>query len=263
MLKLYGVPLSQPFRSVAWMLLQKHVPFQVQLVVPGSPHKKIGSKGEDFLALTKGRSTHVPVLQDDDFVVLESPAILTYLCQSRGWTDLYPYDDLKLKTNVDSYLHWHHEGTRRLSQLIQPLLRPDLLLPTLVVPPEKLQEQVHSVLTQLDSAWLSSHDYFLAGSQQHSIADILCYGEVVQAVMMGALTLKDYANLSNWSRRMQQIEFHDDIHVALTVLGNVSDDGGGDESSSKGPISKRLGVATKEGLKAVEEAQKRYSTTDT
>ena len=34
-LKLYGVPLSQPFRSVAWALLKKREPFTVKMVVPG------------------------------------------------------------------------------------------------------------------------------------------------------------------------------------------------------------------------------------
>ena len=43
-LKLHGVPLSQPFRSVAWACLQKRLPFEVALVVPGMT-SKMGSKG--------------------------------------------------------------------------------------------------------------------------------------------------------------------------------------------------------------------------
>ena len=33
---LHGVPLSQPFRAVAWACLQKRLPFEVKMVVPGN-----------------------------------------------------------------------------------------------------------------------------------------------------------------------------------------------------------------------------------
>ena len=49
MLRLHGVPLSQPFRSVAWTLLQKRVPFEVSLCVPGSGGKR-GSKQQPLQA---------------------------------------------------------------------------------------------------------------------------------------------------------------------------------------------------------------------
>ena len=47
-LTLHGVPLSQPFRSVAWACLQKRVPFVAQLVVPGST-AKMGSRSASHL----------------------------------------------------------------------------------------------------------------------------------------------------------------------------------------------------------------------
>jgi glutathione S-transferase len=242
--------LSQPFRSVAWALLQKHVRFQVQLAVPGSPHKKTGSRGEDFRALTGGRTTQVPVLRDDDndgesFVVHESPAILTYLCQKYGWTDLYPAHDLKQKTSVDMYTHWHHEGTRCLSRLIQPALRPDLSPQPHHPTREELNEQARAMLERLDGA-------FLAGTPNATIADILCYGEVAQVVMLGAASLDGYPNLAAWTARMKELEFHDEAHVALATLGDVV-------AESDVPMMKRLGGATKAGLQALDAAQARYS----
>ena len=255
-LTLYGVPLSQPFRSVAWALLQKRVRFQVQLVVPGSPHKKSGSRGEDFRALTGGRTTQVPVLCDDDgdgsFVVHESPAILAYLSEKYGWKDLHPAHDLRQKTSVDMYLHWHHEGTRCLSRLIQPALRPDLAAhPHQHPTKEELHEQARAMLGRLDGAWLS-HSAYLAGTSHPTIADILCYGEVAQVVMLGAASLKDYPNLATWTTRMRELEFHDEAHVALTTLGDVV-------AESDVPMMKRLGGATKAGLQALDAAQARYS----
>ena len=58
-LKLHGVPLSQPFRSVAWACLQKRLPFEVALVVPGMS-SKMGSKGP---ALQRGQSAPLAASQ--------------------------------------------------------------------------------------------------------------------------------------------------------------------------------------------------------
>ena len=88
-LKLHGVPLSQPFRSVAWACLQKRLPFEVNLVVPGMA-SKMGSKGAAYLKLNPTGT--VPTLEDDGVVVLESAAMLTYLANKHKWTDLYPQE---------------------------------------------------------------------------------------------------------------------------------------------------------------------------
>ena len=36
-LKIYGVPLSQAVRTVIWLLLNKKLPFELVVTVPGSP----------------------------------------------------------------------------------------------------------------------------------------------------------------------------------------------------------------------------------
>jgi glutathione S-transferase len=276
-LTLYGVPLSQPFRSVAWALLLKRAPFKVRLAVPGSPHPTNGTRGEEFRALTRGRTARVPVLRDegeDDgggggngFVVHESPAILTYLCQKHGWTDLYP-SELRRRTRVDEYNHWHHEGTRCLSRLTQPALRPDLPAPSpalgdgrrrhLLHHPDEVREQARAILDRLDSAWLSQ-DAYLAGPAL-TVSDLLCYGEVSQAVMLGAASLDDgRPHLAAWAARMGRVDFHDPVHAALAALGDEL--APNDESADAVPLAARLGVATKAGLKALDEAQAAYATT--
>ena len=88
-LKLHGVPLSQPFRSVAWACLQKRLPFEVNLVVPGM-ESRIGSKGPAYLRLNPTGT--VPTLEDDGVIVLESAAMLSYLANKHQWTDLYPQE---------------------------------------------------------------------------------------------------------------------------------------------------------------------------
>ena len=111
--KLWGVPLSQPFRSVAWACLQKRLPFEVKLCVPGSSGKG-GSRSDPFLALNP--SGTVPLLQDGELTLAQSPAIMCYLANRHGWKSLYPADHAK-RAGVDSYLHWHHSNTRRLAFL--------------------------------------------------------------------------------------------------------------------------------------------------
>lgn len=108
MLKLYGVPLSQPFRAVAWALLQKRVPFQVALTVPASTHPKIGARSEDFLARKNPLGT-IPVIEEPDgFTLAESPAILAYLAETRGWDDLYPSNDPAARARITAFMHWQH-----------------------------------------------------------------------------------------------------------------------------------------------------------
>lgn len=112
MLKIFGVPLSQPCRAVIWVCLYKGLPFEIVLVNPGSKSAK-GSRHPNFLAMNPQGT--IPTIKDDDGHVLwESNAILTYLAQKHGWTDLYPAD-LRRRSLVDQYLHWHHRNAREAS----------------------------------------------------------------------------------------------------------------------------------------------------
>jgi glutathione S-transferase len=106
-LKLYGVPLSKPFQSVAWTLLQLGIQFEVKLAVPGMSGK-IGTKNELFKSLTPHGHTQVPLLVDGDLAISESPAIMAYACERYGNGRLYAACGTTQKAIVDSYLHWHH-----------------------------------------------------------------------------------------------------------------------------------------------------------
>ena len=59
-LKLYGVPLSQPFRSVAWALLQKKVPFEVKLAVPAMK-SKVGAQGPEHRGVLPARAVNFSI----------------------------------------------------------------------------------------------------------------------------------------------------------------------------------------------------------
>jgi len=264
-LKVFGVPLSPPFRSVVWTLLQKRTPFQIQITVPGATNK-MGSRHESFLNLTKGRTGVVPLLQiaqEDDnknWTVLanisESPAILTYLCETHpGWQEeLYAAPGTLDKAQIDSYLHWHHSNTRRIAALTMPYTRPDLKSTT-SSQQEQQEERALAVVSQLDQAWLRDSDY-VALPDRYTIADVLAYEEIAQASVTGVLELSDYPNVAAWCRRMEERDFYDAAHQSLLSLGSLKEND--DSSSSSTPMMKRLGAATKEGMKAIQEAQASY-----
>ena len=175
--RLLGVPLSQPFTSCAWTMLQLEIPFKIEIVVPGAS-SKMGTKHENFRNLTRIRSTKVPLLVDGDIVLTESPAIMTYLCERYGETNthgpkLYASPGSEKKAMIDSYMHWHHTNTRSVSKLFGTKVRPDLKASV----SEKEQKDIQAILSVIDSGWLRSSPY-IGGLETPSIADILAYGEV-------------------------------------------------------------------------------------
>lgn len=251
MLKLYGVPLSQPFRSVAWALLHKREPFEFVMKVPGMKGK-VGTRSDDFMA--KAPLATVPVIEEPDgTVVWESSAILSYLADSRGWSDLLPSEP-KARAKINSFLHWHHHGTRSLSNAVTPYFRPDL---TGAVDDEGLAKRraaAAATLETFSSVYLAREGAdFVAGSPTVSIADFLAYPEVAQM-------LPGYCNamgpshslpapVAAWCERMQSLPHHDVVHVCLAELGDVT-------APSDVTMVKRMAAATKAGVQALTAATK-------
>ena len=176
--RLYGVPLSQPFRSVAWAMLQNQIRFDVQIAVPGAANK-VGSRHEAYRALSRMRGTEYPLLEDTrtGFTVAESPAILAYLCDYYGWSSLddslYAPAGSTKRATIDSYMHWHHTGTRKLSSFVFPYLRPSDSSGSapLNKNDEKERQKLAETLLTLEEGWFASlavdsnasRDHFLVG----------------------------------------------------------------------------------------------------
>ena len=73
----YGVPFSQPVRSVLWLLLIKKMPFELKLINPGSSSEG-GSRHPEYLK--KFPTGTIPSYEEPDsgFFLSESHAILSY-----------------------------------------------------------------------------------------------------------------------------------------------------------------------------------------
>ncbi len=218
-LKIYGVPFSQPVRAVMWLMLNKRTPFEMVLTNPGSKGDN-GSRNPAFLA--KNPAGTIPTVEEPDtgFVLAEAHAIMCYLCNKHGWDDVYPTAPQE-RAIVDWYLNFHHRNVRDASiGLVAPKIRKDLNIP------EDVQQSALNTLTNalqvLESGWLADRKYLTSDS--YTIADFAAYVEIGQ-LQSGFTNVFDFApfpRVQRWLNDMKQIDGHDDVHVVLTELGDIS-----------------------------------------
>ena len=122
---------------------------------------------------------------------------------------------------MDWYLHYHHRNVREASiGLVAPKIRKDLTIP------EVTQQAARATLTNalhaLESGWLAKSPY-LTGAQL-TLADFTAYVEIGQ-LQPGFTNVYDFApfpNVRRWLEQMKQVAGHDDVHVVLAELGDIS-----------------------------------------
>jgi glutathione S-transferase len=216
---LYGVPFSQPVRAVMWLMLYKRTPFEMMLINPGSKGET-GSRNPAYLAKNPGGT--IPMIEEPDtgFVLAEAHAILSYLANKHGWDDVYPTDHRR-RAKVDWYLHYHHRNVRDASVgLVAPKIRKDLNIP------EATQQAARATLTRaleaLDAGWLQNTRY-LAGDGL-TLADFAAYVEIGQLrpEFTNVYDFQPFPNVRRWLDEMKEVDGHDDVHVVLAELGDIS-----------------------------------------
>lgn len=216
---LYGVPFSQPVRAVMWLMILKRLPFEMVLINPGSGGKS-GSRNPDYLAKNPGGT--IPTIEEPDsgFVLGEAHAIMCYLSRKHGWTDVYPEDN-KLRARVDWYLHFHHRTIRDASiGLVAPKIRKDLDIPDTVQ--HNARNNFIAALNALEVGWLDKNRYLV--SEQVTLADLAAYVEIgqTQAQFTNVFEFSSFPNIRRWLDDMKNLEGHDDVHVVLEELGDIS-----------------------------------------
>lgn len=216
---LYGVPFSQPVRAVMWLLIYKGTPFTMKLTNPGSKGDR-GSRNRAYLE--KNPAGTIPMIEEPDtgFTLAEAHAIMAYLCNKNGWTDVYPSEP-RARSRVDWYLHFHHRNVRNASVgLVAPRVREDLDIP------QAIQDNANSILKSalraIDGGWLRDREY-LAGDRV-TLADFAAYVEIgqLQPKFNNLLDFSPYPNVTRWLKAMAEVEGHDDVHTALVELGDIS-----------------------------------------
>ena len=111
MLNIYIASCSQPSRSVmalATINASKLGPFKMHYLNLGNfEHKK-----PEMLKINP--EGQIPFISDKDgqFTLIESHAIMKYICQSRNLPEHWYPKSIEGQAKVDAYLHWHHSNIR-------------------------------------------------------------------------------------------------------------------------------------------------------
>ena len=217
--RLYGVPFSQPVRAVVFLMRYKRQPFELVPTSPGSRNEG-GTRSPGFLEKNPGGT--IPTLEEPDtgFTLGEANAIMAYLCNRHAWFDLYPSDP-RQRARVDWYLHYHHRNLREVSVgLVAPKVRKDLNIP------EAIQQSARANFTRalgvLENSWLAKSRFLAA--EHLTIADFAAYAEIgqLQPEFTNLFDFEPYPNLRRWLAEMKHLDGHDEAHVALAELGDIS-----------------------------------------
>lgn len=142
MLKIYGKGGTRSMRAV-WAGKESGLPFEyVELDLLEGEHKK-----DDFKKINPNGT--IPALTDDDFVLWESAAIVTYLGDLASGTNLTPRPGTKERAKYDQWIHftnceldaylfniekhiWRYDEKDRLPSMVE-LMKKDLKKPLNIV----------------------------------------------------------------------------------------------------------------------------------
>ena len=187
---IFGVPMSQAVRTVLWMMLYKKLPFELIITAPGS-QKENGTRHPSYLE--KYPNGTIPGLEDPE-----------------------------LRGKVDHYLHYHHRSIKEASTgYFAPILRPDLGLSEDLI--DMSQKMFNNALKALETQWLKKNK-FIVGDHV-TIADFSAYVEIAQlnTQFTNLYDYSDFENLSRWLEDMSKLPYHDDVHMVLPKMGDISE----------------------------------------
>lgn len=190
MLKLYHNPLSFNPRRVWVLLLEKNLEFEsIFLTLDGDQFQPEFQELNPF--------SHVPVLVDDDFTLIESLAILDYLDHQYPTPSFTPTDAKSI-------------GIMRMLELVTinellpatlPFLRQLVGLPEL---PNQSLETAHHKISKIYNfyqSYLADHPYLIG--ETITLADIVV-GTVVPSLVLFNISLDPYPKLKTWCEMLMQ-----------------------------------------------------------
>lgn len=201
-LKIYADFMSAPSRAILAVAKLGNIPYQLCEI-------RINKKAHltpEYIKVNPLK--RIPAIDDNGFLLAESHAILTYLCQTRNVADhLYPKDPKK-RALIDMYLHWHHANTRRCEYLFQTLT-PEIH-PELTTTREVEEKNVHECFKYLEDFYLREKKY-ISNQEQLSIADISCASEILGLKLAG-FDYAPYPVLQEWLRKVLENPAVKDAH---------------------------------------------------
>lgn len=198
MLTLYGIDLSTPCNKVRFVANALGIPYEYKRInLAKGEHKK-----PDYLKLHPAGK--VPAIQDEDFVLFESNAIIKYLAQKES-SELYP-KNLTEQAIIDQ---WMDFCAIHVNQGMGRVFFNRVLYQA--VGAEKDERSLQDGLNFLANfipvleSQLQTHE-FLAGSKL-SLADF-CLLATLDPAEVSQVSLETYPKLQAWRKKLQAKDFY-------------------------------------------------------
>jgi glutathione S-transferase len=195
-MKLYYFPPSPNTRKAHAVAIHLRLPIDLRLI----DLQKGEQRTPEFMALNPTGRT--PVLQDGDFILWESTAIMQYLA-SQAPNPLWP-DDAQMRADIMRWqswqlAHWHSVcQPLQFENFVKPLLQLGEPDPQVV---KDATDRFHRSAKVLDDH-LAEHD-FLVGNAL-TLADFSVASDLTYAGP-GQFPLADYAHLQAWYGRVEAL----------------------------------------------------------
>jgi glutathione S-transferase len=187
MLKVLGRKTSANVQKVAWLCEELALPFEREDI--GGPFG--GNDKPEYIALNPNK--RVPTIIDEDFVLWESNACISYLASKHAAGTWYP-DDLQERGNAHRWLEW---STSTLAPSHAPTF-----MGLIRTPPEKRNLDAIAAGRDNFSAQLAIVDRYLEGNE-FITGSTITIGDMPLAILSYRwfnldIEREDYANLKRW-----------------------------------------------------------------
>lgn len=164
----------------------------------------------------------IPVIEDGDFRLAESVAILKYLAMTRSTPDHWYPQDTRQRALVDEFMAWQHTGMKRYAA---DVLTNQVMIPLKTGQPvntEKLNADcvlLDKVLNLMENYFLARGD-FLAGNDV-TLADLLSVPELIQLASVGYPLGRNRPRMAKWLEVLKaRLQPHfDEIHKDMFAFG--------------------------------------------
>jgi glutathione S-transferase len=217
-MKVYYHPVSTTSRPLMLFAQENNLPVEFQVVdLMKGEHMQPGYT-------TKNPSKMVPLLEDGDFRLSESSAILKYLAEKSN-SPAYP-KDLKARAKVNEMMDWIN--TQLCRDLAYGLVYPQIF-PMHKRPDPKHQEQTLAWAKERARNWMKILDESLIGNKKYlcgdqiTIADYFASSFVSLAEFIRS-DFKAYPNLNRWYESMKKLKSWPAVHeIFYGFAGSMKD----------------------------------------
>jgi glutathione S-transferase len=217
-MKLYYHPVSTTSRPVLLFIQENNIPAELQVVdLMTGEHMKPPYSGMNPSKL-------VPMIEDGDFRLTESSAILKYLAEKTN-SPAYP-KDLKERARVNERMDWIN--TQLCRDLAYGLVYPQIF-PNHKRPSDEHQKGQLAWAQERAKGWMKVLDESLVGKQKYlcgdqiTIADYFASSFVSLAEFIRA-DFSPYPNLKRWYERMKGLKTWNKVHeVFYGFAGSMKD----------------------------------------